>query len=221
MAKRGSIAAVAAVILVVSLAGCAPATITAEPTRSAVLTPTPTQTPAPIPTPLTPDQLEMSPDGLGPIIVGEPISAETAFLTSISFNDKYCDQVGRSDWQGTDLTTSAFSLEVAGTTASSPVSAIGAASPQIRTAAGIRIGSTRSDVTTAYPSPTSVMHGRGSDLYITRGSHGQLSIEVADSDYQGDNRGGLPNTVISMTVWSLSVTPSGFVNSDVSIGGCS
>ena len=218
MVRWGWGAAVACLILVVSLTGCAPATITAEPTHSAVVpaTPTPTATP----TPLTADQLEMSPDGLGPIIVGEPISAETAFLTSIVFNKKYCDQVGRSDWQGTDPATSSFGLEIAGKTASSPVSAIGANSPQVRTTAGINIGSTRSDVTAAYPAPTSVVHGRGSDLYITRGTHGQLSIEVADSDYQGDSRGGLPDTVISMTVWSLSVTPSGFVDSDGAVGGC-
>jgi hypothetical protein len=206
------------IVVALALTACASVTQSAtpsiEPSDSAhsatVASPTPTV-----------DPLAISADGIGPIRIGQPVSADAAAQTSIVFNPHHCgvDGANYPDWESTNPDDPAFTLAISGETQSSPVSDLEVISHALRTSAGIHLGSRLAALKAAYPDAV-VIPAAVSDLYVERGRSGQIVFEVADSDYQGDSAGGLPGTVIFITIRSPGETPSGLADSDVAVGGC-
>ena len=214
---------VLASVAALALTGCAPAAHSAAPTHSASSTPS-TPTPTPGSSALAPAQLVVSADGVGPVVVGEPVSARAALQASIVFNVHHCGLppgANYPDWESTNLDIPWLSLGIAGTTASDVIDAIEVESPEIATAAGVHVGSSLADLVAAYPTFSSFIRGNGSDLYILRGTDGQLAIEVTSNRTDVYWTPAEVDKVVSMAVYRLDDTPSGFANSDAAVGGCS
>jgi hypothetical protein len=206
------------------LAGCAadePAPIADPPAAS--------ETPTPTPEPTQPAlaDLVLSPDGLGPLAIGEaPVAADPA-LDVIVFDDDYCQQYvddGRLDDAGKWIAN--YEPALSGTpfdpfsvlVENDIVSTVSIGSPEIVTAEGIGLGSSRADVIAAYPD-AEITHGFASDAYVIDGEHGRLVVEVAteemiglidESVYPVDKVGSLRviDPSVKEIVWANTEAPS-------------
>lgn len=140
---------VAVVLAVLLLAGCAPVA-QSLPSPSPTPTVMPTPTPSPTPTPTGPPPLASlvaTPDGLGPLLIGQqppagtdaPVVADPT-CTMESGDPAWIAQYGAPGERP-------FKLLVDGT----GVARIDITDPEIRTAAGVGVGSTHDEVLAAYP----------------------------------------------------------------------
>jgi hypothetical protein len=179
----------------------------------------PTSTPAP--TKPTLDQLVVSPNGIGPLVIGQPVVIEPADLATVAFNPHHCGVspgADYPDWESTYPNPS-FSVALIGATPSGTIAGLEVDSPDLKTAEGIHLGSSVADLKTAYPTIDSVTPSYSTDLYTVRGTHGKLVFEVANNAMPGNWTADQLGTVVLETIWQLSDTPTSFANSD-GAGGC-
>jgi len=169
---------------IVLLEGCAteaPAPIADPPSASA----TPTPTPEPTKPPLA--ELVLTTEGLGPITIGEPPVVVDPALDVIIFDDDYCQEFvddGRLDDAGKWIAN--YEPALSGTSRdpfsvlveNDVVEIVAIGSPEIVTAEGIGLGSSRADVVAAYPD-AEIISAFASDVYVVDGVNGRLLIEVA------------------------------------------
>ena len=186
--------AVFGVVLVVALAGCAPAVYPHHHSTHAA-GPTASATPTPVPTKPALADIVLSPDGLGDIVLNAPVPA-TTFLFSYNPTECVSTETGvtaTSPLAGAWKTTYApvdpanpdlvpFILKNDPQTTTGPVSYVWVWSPGVHTQPGIQVGSSRHDVLAAYPHPDAITHGVLSDVYSINGAVGKLVIEVARAD---------------------------------------
>jgi hypothetical protein len=213
-----------AVVAGVLLSGCAPddadsrAPIAAPPTVTA----TPTATPEPTKPAL--DQLVVSPEGLGSVVIGKaPVVADPT-LDIIVLDPDYCQEFvddGRLDeaakWianyepalSGTSFEPFSVLVE------NGVVETIAVGSSEILTAEGVGLGSSRADVLAAYPD-AELITAFASDMYVIDGEYGQVVIEVATEKITGSvDESAYPiDEVGSLRVIDASIEPLAWANTD-------
>lgn len=200
-----------------ALTGCAPTEVPgASPSPSAPSPSASSASPSPSPEPTRPalDELELSADGLGPLLLGAPPEDDPE-LSMVAYDSVACtDAVTGEEWgieegePGAALWRTDPSY-----TASSPaygpgiafgvsVSAEGALqrvelySADIPTDGGIRIGDPGESVASAHPGAT-IVPDYLTDIHVIDGSGGSLLIEVAkNADDLGDYWGDQVGTVV-------------------------
>jgi hypothetical protein len=167
-------------------------------------------------------QLVLSPDGLGPLVIGSPVPVEPASTAVVVWNPTYCGGTGA--WlpnypdgplgPNGDPTGIPFYFAVGHKT--DDLKYINVDSTQIKTSAGISIGSTRQQVLAAYPRFDAIVAGPVTDLYEINGPNAKLVIEVertgGDPDYA--------NRVALMEVNWLGSAPGSLYGNDAGGGIC-
>ena len=153
----------------------------------------------------------LSPEGLGPIVMGRPIASLPPDIAVAVFDDTFCDFGGTGDHGGWkpnyDLTSDghwAF-LPEGPLSVSDPVTNLTVQSPEIRTSSGIGIGSTEAEVKNAY-STLQAVSSFDFTGYSIPGTNGQLVLWFD----------GQTDTVTNIEVLQPGVTPE----FRYEIGGC-
>ena len=201
---------------------------TPAPTTSASA-PTPsTDAAAPSPTPSTDarkppfDSLVIAPEGLGPLHIGAATTA-TDMLTHMpqycqieSDDDGFADGDPAADrWLASYAGDDTFDVAVI----DGKVAGIAPASPSLRTATGIHLGSTAAELHTAYPGlKQGVNNGTSRTEYIERNGH-MLSFEILNpnTDYEPT----LSNRIVYITIRAVDGNPPPTVYAtDGGIGSC-
>lgn len=217
------------VIILITVLGSSSAS--PGPTPSATSTPTATAAPSATPSPTPPsapetppalDTLFVSPAGLGPVRIGEPLSGAALLMAQPTEEDcstrywrtaeSYVVPDGGYSRRGGDAFT-VWGDE------SGDIQRIDVLSPGIATEEGLRTGMPVAEVTRLYPDavqqPAAV-----STLWIVRtpGSAGQMIIEVAGSD--ASLWGERSDTVAFIRVVSADAVPTAIASTDDVVGTC-
>lgn len=191
--KRFFSVALCAVVLV----GCAPTPETVTPSPAAE-EPSPPSTATPTVDPLVKPQLDelvISPEGLGPVRIGEAYVPSDPATDVLAWDDTFCgfaeDEAYGPDYADNDygnwvntygrqqLLT--FLAEVQyGATADSPVTKITTFSPDIRTENGLGIGSTRAELEAAYGAALITYPEQSYYPLVVHGRNGQLVFWFSD-----------------------------------------
>jgi hypothetical protein len=181
------------------------ASVTTEPTDTGTPghTGTPSPTGTPEPTTTTPairpaiTDLVVTPTGLGPLVVGQPVPDVPADAAIVAWNPTYCVEepaaptepyagawlsvygpspLGYSGPGEPFVTVTEDGLQ------GGVVGAIRVLGSQLATEEGIAPGSTRAQLEAAYPSFDSIVRGPLSDVYVINGSDGgALWFEVSNA----------------------------------------
>jgi hypothetical protein len=227
MVKFGIRTAVLSTIAVIALSGCASTANTAGPARSAPASPSPTSAPS---RPALSD-LVLSPDGLGPLVLGSPVAEQPRGAAVVTWNPWACtgdaaksgkpyDGAWVPNYTDPDAATDfgdgvPFSFIVKNKT--DAVEWMSIWSPEIATAEGISVGDTVTELAAAYPHFATVVHLETTDLYVLRGIKGQLIFEVA-TKYDANLTAWNPSAVGTI-VWAqlglLDQKPFSMTHSDV------
>ncbi|WP_194398950.1 MULTISPECIES: hypothetical protein [Microbacterium] len=199
------------------------------PTESATPPPT-TPSPTPDPTPTTPseptppaiDELVVSPSGLGPVRIGEPLADAGLLMAQLTNEDclttywRTADRYVVADGGYGSTGGPAFTLSG---DESGAIQRIDVLTPSIPTQAGLRIGMSGADVARLHPDAVE-QPGALSNIWIVPGASpgGQLIIEVANSDvsYWGD----AADTVAFIRVIDADAVPGTIAASDDVAGAC-
>ena len=226
-----------AVAVVLLLSACDPSggggsttTPTADPTDSESPTPVVTKTADPA-VKLAVNDLILSPEGLGPLVIGSPPPATDASLDIAILDPDYCAayaaDYGVPAGKWIPNYEPALSSEDGGDpfallVQDGVLAGLDVRSAQPHTAAGIHVGSSLADLTAAYPGGFDTMYNHAdiSDVYAVDGTHGRILFEVPKDT--GDDY-WLPSdlgTVLFIHVTELSQPVFGVAGSDAGYGGC-
>lgn len=224
MSMIKGIAAGLGLVTILALAGCAPAVTLAQHTHAA----TPSATPTPTPTPTAPpalSELVLSPDGLGPLVIGSPVPDESPATAVVLWNPTKCGTTGA--WLPNypdgplgpdgDPTGAPFYFAVDHKTDS--LTYINVRSTQIKTTTGISIGSNRQQLLAAYPHFDAIVKSHSTDLYEIRGPKAQLVIEVKRPGADGSGV-AWDNTVVLMEVGTIAAGVGSLYGNDAGGGVC-
>ncbi|MGV8883998.1 MAG: hypothetical protein ACOH1T_00220 [Microbacteriaceae bacterium] len=211
----------AAIVVVTLLGGCAPTD--ADPTPPPVAE-TPAETPAPEPTKPALDELVLSANGLGPLVIGEAPPVTGPELDVAIFDDDFCaDDVANGfitdpgKWvanyptSGTEYPEFPFSILVE----DGVLTNLYETSPLIHTAGGVGVGSTVAELRAAHPDAVRISKDY-IDLYVIAGENGQLVFEVGTEGSIGYD----PGVIWIAHVIPADETPYAYANSDAGFGGC-
>jgi hypothetical protein len=177
--------------LVLALAGCTAGSPTAaDPTTTPATTATATATPEPVRPDL--DDLLVSPDGVGPLLIGQPVVVETAETAIVAWNPTGCVEAALPDlaegdpyagyWDTTysdDPSTKDLVIVTDDGTEGGPIGSLLVRSDAPTTAEGIHVGSTREELLRAYPDLVPEGDQNLTELYTIAGDSGVLEFEVA------------------------------------------
>jgi hypothetical protein len=234
---RWSALAGSAALGLVLLAGCtpAPAEPSASPAPSSEAEPTPSSSPEPTEPPARAD-LVLRPDGLGTLVIGEPVPEADDPTAMIVFDDDACvSDIGgiapgdpnAGAWVQIPLYDAGpegggiFGVGVSDGGIVEGVQVYG--SDEIPTEEGIRVGSTVAELLAAYPG----IAGPGGDVgisvfYLVDGPGGRLNIEVAvdDPELPGYWESRFIDTVLGMTAVPSGTPGFTIAGSDGGVGGC-
>ena len=227
MAHFRGMLGVIAFALVVVISGCAPVPggePSGDPTPS-IAPDTPTPTPEPT-KPAVADLL-LSPDGLGPLRVGETPPATDPALDILVYDPDYCAEIPEASSPGMWLAN--YPVEASGhrpftaafRNGADTLSVIAIFSPEIRTETGIHLGSTKDELLAAYPEGfASKLDNHGvSTVYSVAGTAGQLLIEVTADGMPGYWPADELNRVNLLTVIPADSNPFGVAGGDAYFWG--
>ena len=210
---------VSAVVLALSVAGCAPEPSAGPPVETAppATSSSPTPTPTPQPTTSAIADLMLSPDGLGPLEIGQSMSSAASEF-GLTYFDPDCSSEpegsGAPDASEPGSWRANYPDGEKGLRPFVPVSfdgvlgIIAVHSPEIATTEGLHLGSSRSEVMAAFPNgfSTELENKNFSRVYVVDGKLGRLLIEVRSNDasYWGE----IPmNVVNALTVIGVDDEP--------------
>ena len=218
--------------LAVTLTGClgtgpAPSPSSSESTTASA-TPEPSATPTPEPTKPATSELILSPEGLGPLVIGSAPPASNPALDIAIFDPDHCaawvaDGYAPGKWvPNYEPSASAdvvgpFALLVDGGT----LQGLEVFSSEIKTKTGIHIGSSRDELLAAYPGGfETVLAGFASDVYVLRGTHGKLLLEVLSDREPGYWASDEINKVKFAHVITLGAEPYAVSGTDAGYMSC-
>lgn len=179
------ISAVIAVALTFGVTGCTTGpTSTPSPTSgaqepSAVATPEPSES-------ATPDPLVISPEGIGPLRIGQPVQPAGEGL--VEWDPDLCLQQGfevGEPFVGTWVTTlegEPFFINVEKGMKDENVRLVGVTNEGVKTSEGIGVGSTREQFLAAHPEAKPAADGDQTDLFQIDGTTGNLFVEIAKGE---------------------------------------
>lgn len=181
--SRVLVGVVAGSLLLSGCAGEKPAEI-AEPAPIVTESPSPTPTPTPEPTKPALDELVLTTEGLGYLVIGQPVPSIDASLAIVEYDPAYCESQPGA-WRPTYPTTAdqreMFNVQTDAEIESGSVSTIAVYQNGVVTAQGIHVGSTSDEVLAAY---SSFDYEEQMDVnfvqYGINGSAGRLLIGVED-----------------------------------------
>ncbi len=203
------------------VAGCAAETEAPTPSRSVEIVTTPTPkpewtSPAPIDPSVKPTvaELVVSPEGLGPIQIGQVLAERPAELAVALWDPTFCDLESGTDHGGwkpnyplVEDGHYPFLPLTQSDSVTAPVTEIIVQSPEIRTAEGLGIGSSVADLSAAYGAALVFTQPEFAPSgYMVAGSAGNLIFWAGEGD---------PNVFI-MTVQIASSDPHFYYE----VGGC-
>jgi hypothetical protein len=170
--------------------------------------------------------LVVTANGIGSLVMGEPIPALPESTALAVWDPEYCVTESRpvgDPWAGTWLANypettvewsrtpvQPFTVTPEERVQDGPVIEFIVWTPELATAAGIHPGSTRAELEAAYPSFTSVTNAPMTDIYVLAdpdGGTNELWFEVATEAYA--TNGQLPASIIDSVMW-IHIMPSGY-----------
>ena len=190
-------------------------------------TPTPTET-AEAPDPSKPDldDLTLSTEGLGELKIGLKPPTDNPKINLATFDATACQAEGLPGiWTSTypDIDEgfgpqAPFALQVTG----DAISRIDVNTAQIYTDTGIHIGSSLDEVLGVYSGgPDEVVnHADVSDVYVIKGTNGQLQFEVAVDRIPDYWDASAIDTVVFLSAIDINAEPFGVAATDNTIGVC-
>ena len=190
--------------LAIGLTGCTSPDVTAAPSPSGsadaaettspspttaptvVPTTTPSATPTPVATKPTVGDLIITASGIAPLVVGKPVPKMAKSAAIVSWNPTLCEPYGGgydTNYPKVTVPSSAkkwvpFGVPVLGEKRTSPIRAVIARSPEIKTETGISAGSSLAELKAAYPGIKRAVKGPISDSYAVTGDGGRLVFEI-------------------------------------------
>jgi len=225
------------IVLVLSIAGCVEApNLTADTTR-APATAQPTSVPsvdsaepaeAAPGVPPSPTDLIVTPTGIAPLVVGQPVPNDVNVTELVTWNPTYClgesapalDPAAAPEpyagaWQTAypdaplaygGGTGEPFSLITADGLQDGAIAQMMVRGSEVSTEEGVAPGTTRDELEAAYPEFDTVVRGETSDVYVIRGADGgALWFEVANGVSEGDEF--WDESIVERVVW-ISVMPT-------------
>ena len=249
MNKAAPFSIVLALAVSMSLASCTPEP-DALPEPSTSATPTQTAPPATGSSTPTPGEaapairpaltdLVVTPDGIGSLVVGQPVPDEAADIALMSWNPTYCADGTPEGMEtpaaGTPFAgawvanypdvpnifgtlTGPFNLTTDEGGEDGPISWINVWGGDVATEAGISAGSSRSELEAAYPTFDAVAPGDLADVYVLRGTGAsELWIEVANTETSAGSdywEGDIPEHVLWLRVVPTGLEPRSFAGGD-------
>jgi hypothetical protein len=166
--------------------------------------------------------LTITPEGLGPLTIGEPVASTAQSL--VGWNPTYCVGDATGAVQGDPFAGAwlpnyppaqspalgerpPFHLMTATGFAEGPIREINLWTTEVATAAGVRAGDSRGALLAAYPQFDEVTQNLLSDVYAINGMRGRLLIEVANEPGQPE-LAGYWGSAVDTVLWTR-VVPAG------------
>jgi len=216
---------------VLVLSGCTRVDHSAEPRHSAA--PSASASPSTTSTKPTLSHLVVSPNGLGDLVPGQPVPADSPATAVMTWDATKCVDAaagitpgspGAGAWLAAYPDAANFDgaswppFDITPTQArTDPTMDIQIWSPELKTAQHIGVGSSLIQLQSAYGTSLTVDSADNSDVYTLRGMRGQLMFEFL----KGPDNVGEPEGVVAwMQIIPLSVAPFHIANSD-GAGPCS
>ena len=219
-----SIAALVAVAAL-ALTGCEPTTADPKPTATEL---TPTETPTATHDPAKPElgELVLTTEGLNELVFGETPPNDDPTSNVAIFDVDACEAEGLPGiWVANypDIDEgfgpqAPFTIQVL----SDALTRIDVASSDIFTDKGIHVGSSLDEVLGVYPGgPDQVVnHADVSDVYVIKGTKGQLQFEVAVDRIPDYWDPAALDTVVFLSAIDIFTEPYGVAATDNAIGQC-
>jgi hypothetical protein len=208
------------------LTGCEPQ-VEAPPAPEPSSTPTETATSAPDPSKPLLEELTLSTEGLGELSFGSAPPTGNPAVNLLTFDNEACASEGLPGiWVATypDI-DDGFGLVApfAAQVEDGGVTRIDIHSTEIYTDTGIHIGSSLDAVLGVYPGgPDMVInHADVSDVYVIKGTKGQLQFEVAVNRIPDYWDSSVIDTVVFLSAIDITTEPFGVAATDNGIGNCS
>lgn len=187
---------------------------------------TPTETASPDPAKPELGDLVLSTEGLGELQFGTIPSADNAAVNLLQFDEEACVEEGLPGiWRATypDIDegyglTAPFAVKVK----AEGITRIDVKTTQIFTDSGIHIGSSLDEVLGVYSGgPDQVVnHADVSDVYVIKGTKGQLQFEVAVDRIPNYWDPSVIDTVVFLSAIDIGTEPYGVAATDNAIGVC-
>jgi hypothetical protein len=212
-------------VAALALTGCEPTGGEPTPTET-VSTPTPTPTPTVDAAKPTLDELFLTTEGMGELEFGETPPSDNPAVNLVTFDSDACTAEGGSGlWLSTypDIDEgigpqAPFAVQVT----SGSLNRIDINSSEIFTDSGLHIGSSLDEVLGVYSGgPDQVVnHADVSDVYVIKGTKGQLQFEVAVDRVPDYWDPAVINTVVFLSAIDIFTEPYGVAATDNVIGVC-